>query len=238
MLDEDKLGALALLRNLRNMIEFGVPENKIRKSMETLSVKRVLPFRFLSAAKYAPRLEDALEAAMFRCVAMLPELRGPTAILVDHSRSMEEKVSEKSEISRFDAAGALAVLTRELCKRCRVFTFSDRCIEVPPRRGFALMQAMREVQNPVSTLLGKAVTHVYQEFPECERIIVVTDEQSQDRPQNPRGTGYIINVGGYKNGIGYGPWVTIDGWSEAILDFIRVLEGEPLAAEQIADEAA
>jgi len=107
-----------------------------------------------------------------------------------------------------------------------VFTFSDRCIEVPPRRGFALIQACKEVQNPVSTLLGRAVAHVYAQFPECTRIIVVTDEQSADRPQQPRGRGYIINVGGYQNGIGYGPWVTIDGWSEAIIDFIQVLEAE------------
>jgi 60 kDa SS-A/Ro ribonucleoprotein len=69
-------------------------------------------------------------------------------------------------------------------------------------------------------------------------IIVITDEQSADRPPHPQGAGYIVNVGGYQNGVGYGPWTTIDGWSEAILEFIRVLEGESLATEQLAEEAA
>ncbi len=206
------------------MIEAGVSEDIIRDGLAKMKAERVLPFRFISAAKYAPRLEDALEDAMFRCLAEVPRLGGKTALLIDHSGSMQEKVSGKSEISRFDAAAALAMILRETCERVRVFTFSDRMIEVPPRRGFAMVQAVREVINPVGTLLGSAVRKVYEIFPECDRIIVVTDEQSADRPPHPQGTGYIVNVGGYKNGIGYGPWVTIDGWSEAIVEYIRASE--------------
>lgn len=226
LMAEKKLGALALLRNLRGMIEAGVSEDAIREALATMSAERVLPFRFISAAKHAPRLEDALEAAMFRCLAEVPKLGGKTALLIDHSGSMQEKVSAKSEISRFDASAALAMILRETCERVRVFTFSDRMIEVPPRRGFAMVQAVREVINPVGTLLGAAVRTVYREFPECDRIIVVTDEQSADRPPHPQGAGYIINVGGYRNGIGYGPWVTIDGWSEAVLEFVRASESD------------
>lgn len=221
---ENKLGALALLRNLRGMLEAGVSEDKIRAALEIMNAERVLPFRFISAARAAPRLEDALELAMFRCMAQIPKLGGKTALLIDHSQSMERKVSEQSEISRFDAAAALAVILRELADRCRVFTFSDFCVEVPPRRGFAMIQAVKEVVNPKATLLGKAVRYVYSEFPECDRIIVVTDEQSEDRPPHPQGTGYIVNVGGYQNGIAYGPWVSIDGWSEAVIEYIRESE--------------
>ena len=65
---------------------------------------------------------------------------------------------------------------------------------------------------------------MYKVFPECDRIIVVTDEQSADRPPQPQGHGYIINVGGYKQGIGYGPWITIDGWSESVIEYIRESE--------------
>lgn len=224
LMAERKLGALALLRNLRGMLEAGVAEDAIRDALGAMKAERVLPFRFISAAKYAPRLEDALEAAMFRCLAEVPKLGGKTALLIDHSGSMQAPVSAKSEISRFDAAAALAMILRETCERVRVFTFSDRMIEVPSRRGFAMVQAVREVINPVSTFLGSAVRKVYEVFPECDRIIVVTDEQSADRPPHPQGTGYIVNVGGFKNGIGYGPWVTIDGWSEAVIDYIRASE--------------
>lgn len=230
LMAEKKLGAMALLRNLRGMLEAGVSEDAIRAALSTMNAERILPFRFISAAKYAPRMEDALEQAMFRCLAEVPKLGGKTALLIDHSGSMQQPVSSKSEITRFDAAAALAMILRETAERCRVFTFSDRMVEVPPRRGFAMMQAVREVINPVGTMLGSAVRKVYEIFPECDRILVVTDEQSADRPPHPQGHGYIINVGGYKNGIAYGPWVSIDGWSEAVLEYVRASEAEESAA--------
>jgi 60 kDa SS-A/Ro ribonucleoprotein len=226
LIAENKLGALALLRNLRGMLEAHVDEDIIRHGLINMSTERVLPFRFISAAKYAPRLEDALEQAMFKCLSDLPKLNGKTALLIDHSGSMQNRISEKSEISRFDAAAALAMILRETAERVRVFTFSDKLFEVAPRRGFALVSAVKEVVNPVGTLLGSAVRTVYQQYPECDRVIVITDEQSQDRPPHPQGSGYIINVAGYQQGIGYGSWVTIDGWSENILEYIREYESE------------
>jgi hypothetical protein len=57
-----------------------------------------------------------------------------------------------------------------------------------------------------------------------DRLIVITDEQAHDKVPPPRGRGYVINVGRYKNGVGYGDWVQIDGWSEAVIDYIRSLE--------------
>lgn len=224
LMTEKKLGAMALLRNLRGMLEAGVSEDIIRNALDSMKAERVLPFRFISAARHAPRLEDALESAMFRCLAEVPKLGGKTALLIDHSGSMQQVVSAKSDISRFDAAAALAMILRETCERVRVFTFASHMVEVPPRRGFAMVQAVREVINPVSTLLGSAVRKVYEVFPECDRIVVITDEQSQDRPPHPQGRGYIINVAGYRNGIGYGPWVTIDGWSEAVIEYIKANE--------------
>lgn len=225
LIGENKLGALALLRNLRGMLEVSVSEDKIRDALTAMNAERVLPFRFISAARYAPRLEDALEQAMFRCLAEIPKLGGKTALLVDHSGSMRgTKVSAKSEIDRFDAACGLAMIVRELCDRPRIFAFSDYCIEVPPRRGFALAQLLMNAGHFGNTQLGHAVKRVYQEFPECERLIVVTDEQSTDKPAHPQGSGYIVNVGTYQNGIAYGPWVSIDGWSEAILEYIRESE--------------
>lgn len=227
LIGENKLGALALLRNLRGMIEVGVSEDIIRQGLSAMKVERVLPFRFISAARHAPRLEDALELAMFKCLESLPKLTGKTALLIDHSGSMQATVSAKSDISRFDAAAALAMILRETAERVRVFTFADHMIEVPPRRGYALVEAVRAVINPTATRLGAAVRKVYEVYPECDRIIVITDEQSQDRPPHPQGRGYIINVAGYRNGIGYGPWVTIDGWSEAIIGYIQASEAIP-----------
>jgi 60 kDa SS-A/Ro ribonucleoprotein len=34
----------------------------------------------------------------------------------------------------------------------------------------------------------------------------------------------MINIASYKNGLGYGPWLHIDGWSESVIDYIRSFE--------------
>ncbi len=69
LLAERKLGALALLRNLRNMKDAGVDEQLVLAALDAMKTERVLPFRFLAAARYAPQWEEALERAMFRAVA-------------------------------------------------------------------------------------------------------------------------------------------------------------------------
>ena len=224
LMTEKKLGALALLRNLRGMLEAGVVEDVIRTAIKDMNAERVLPFRFIAAARYAPRLEDVLELAMFRCLTEQPKLVGKTALLIDHSGSMNERVSAKSEITRFDAASGVAMILRECCDNVRFFAFSTSTVEVPARRGFALKDAALNSMAFGGTDLSQAVNHVYAAMPDCERLIVLTDEQSGTKPSHPHGHGYIINVAGYKNGIGYGPWVTIDGWSEAIVDYIRATE--------------
>ena len=59
-----------------------------------------------------------------------------------------------------------------------------------------------------------------------DRVIVLTDEQSATNIGNPLiGTkGYMLNVASYQNGIGGKDWVRIDGWSEAVVDYIQELE--------------
>jgi 60 kDa SS-A/Ro ribonucleoprotein len=34
----------------------------------------------------------------------------------------------------------------------------------------------------------------------------------------------IVNVASARNGVGYGPWMHIDGFSEAVIDYIREFE--------------
>lgn len=233
LLERKQLGAMALLRNLRTMLESNVPEELIRNALFTARVDRVLPFRFITAARHAPRLEDAIEIAMFKGLAMHPALPGKTAILIDHSASMDGQLSKKSELTCFDAAVGLAMLVRETATACRVFAFSDECVEVAPRRGFGLAEAIRSSMSAGGTRAGAAIKHVYSEMPDIDRLIVVTDEQSADRPPAPlRGRGYLINVAPYQHGIGYVPWVTIDGWSEAVLDYIREFEADDAARAQ------
>jgi len=228
LLAENKLGALALLRNLRNMKEAGVEEDLVLSALRSMNAVRVLPFRFLAAARYAPQWEEAIEQAMLKCVAGAEKLPGRTVVLVDVSGSMTAPLSRRSEMQRTDAAYGLAVLLREIGEKAAVYSFSDDLAAVPARRGFALRDAIDASQLHNSTQLGKAVEKLNQ-AERYDRLIVITDEQAHDSVAEPKGKGYVINVASYKNGVGYGKWTHIDGWSESVVEYIRTLEqaGEP-----------
>jgi hypothetical protein len=58
----------------------------------------------------------------------------------------------------------------------------------------------------------------------ADRCIVITDEQSADSVGKPIGKGYIINVATNKNGVGYGEWTHISGFSESVVSWIAATE--------------
>ena len=59
-----------------------------------------------------------------------------------------------------------------------------------------------------------------------DRVIVITDEQSADRVPDPLdgAKGYMINVASAKNGVGYGKWIHLDGFSEAVIRWVHEFE--------------
>jgi 60 kDa SS-A/Ro ribonucleoprotein len=218
LLAEQKLGGLAMLRNIRNMREAGVPNELIRAGIVRVQAGRLLPINFVSAARHNPQFEPELDAKFFECFADKPKLAGDTIVLVDVSGSMGDKLSGRSELTRMDVACSLAMIGREMFDHLRVFTFSDRLVEVPSRRGFGLRDAIVGSQPHNGTELGKAVRQI----PACDRLVVITDEQSHDPV--PDRVGYLINVASAKNGVGYGQWLHIDGWSDKVLTYIARYE--------------
>lgn len=217
LLSEGKLGYLALLRNLRGMAEAKVDSGLIRDAiLARKGAHNVLPFRYVAAARAAPQYEPALDEALCGAIEALPVLPGKTAVLVDVSGSMDERLSAKSDLKRMDAAAALASIIHG---DVRVFTFSHQVVEVPPRRGMAGVDAVIRSQPHGGTYLGAALEAVNREVP-YDRLIVITDEQSHDAVGGPKGKGYMINVASYQNGVGYGDWTRINGFSENVLRFI------------------
>ena len=226
LMTEKKLGALAFLRNLRNMRDSGVADSLIRDYASTVDVSKILPFRYIAAARIVPQYEDMLETMMFRSLATHAKIPGKTVLVIDVSGSMfGAKVSEKSELDRFDAAAALAMLCREVCEQVEIYSFSDSAVLVPPRRGFALREAITNSQHHSGTQLGAAMKQINARS-SYDRCIVFTDEQSYDRPGAPRGKGYVVNVATYQHGINHGAWLEINGFSEAVIDYIQALELE------------
>jgi len=239
LLREQKLGALALLRNLRNMRAAGVSDKLVVRALGDMKTDRVLPFRFIAAARYAPQQEAELEQAMFRSLRNQPVLPGTTALVVDTSPSMwMARLSRNSDMDRFEAAAGLAILLRETAERVNVYAFNEKAYEVPPRRGFALRDALAVTKAGWSRG-GLAVAAANRDG--YDRIIVITDGQwhysdtttvhgyGEGNPQTVAPApltkqAYMINVASYKNGVGYGQWMNIDGWSDSVIEYIRALE--------------
>lgn len=218
LIREGNLGYFALLRNLRNMAQAGCDEYLVREAIYARKggAEKILPFRFIAAARAAPQFEAALDRSLQTTIAELPILRGRTVVLVDVSGSMNARLSAKSDLTRMDAAAALsAIINGDL----RVFTFSDRLVEVPARRGMAGVDVVVKSQPHSGTHLASALALINRDIA-YDRIIVITDEQSHNGAAAPKGRGYLINVASYQNGVGYGPWTHIDGFSENVIRFI------------------
>ncbi len=223
LLREGKLGYLALLRNLRNMAQAGVDETLVRDAIIARKggTHRVLPFRYVAAARAAPQYEPFIDQALSEAIAEIPPFEGKTAILIDVSGSMTCRLSGKSDLSRMDAAAAVgAIIPGDI----RLFTFSNQIVEAPPRRGMAGIDAIVKSQPHGGTYLRGALEAINREV-KHDRLIVITDEQSHDGACDPVAErAYMINVASAKHGVGYGRWMHIDGFSENVIRFIQEYE--------------
>ena len=227
LIQEKKLGYMALLMNLRNMeqagVNFSLVENALR---EGAPHSKALPFRFVSAFLAAPSYAQALSDAMLEAITKEP-LHGSTFMLIDVSASMDDTLSQKGTLNRWQAAAALAILLREVCQSIRVFTFSSIVVEVANLRGLGLLESIKLSQPHHSTLLGSAVDKLMRLNSTPDRLICITDEQSEDGigRLKPSVRGYLVNVAPYKPGLETsGGWTRINGFSERILDWIRFEE--------------
>ncbi len=225
LLKENKLGDLALLRNLRNMKQAEVNEELVFSALlKSAEKSKALPFRYVAAARAVPSWERQIDEAMQIACRGMDKLPGKTVILVDVSGSMNDRLSSKSDLKRIDAACALAVLVRAICDDVVIYSFSNKLAEVPQRSGMALIDAICVSQPHSGTYLGKSWSVAKDIVKYADRTIIITDEQSMDVVESPLGNGYMINVASYQNGIGYHNWTHIHGFSEQIVRYIQEFE--------------
>lgn len=237
----NKLGALALIRNLRGMQNAGVNDATIREAVKSASVGKLLPFQFVTAARMNPSLGDVLEDKFFESMENVEKLKGSTLLLVDDSGSMDSPLSTRSETKRQDVAGALAAITRATCDKdgeVKLYAFTQTLNEIPSHlKGFALASYFRgSGGTAVIDCTNKAIENFKNshdgKYP--DRVIVITDEQdnssySRSKIANlPKGTrGYFVNVAPYEKGIAYNKssgWTTISGWSDSLIKYIAKVE--------------
>lgn len=238
-----KLGALAFMRNLRNMESVGVDPKVISHGFETINPKWLLPLNYLSASRNAPRWEHEIETLMLKSLETNQKLSGYTIFVVDVSGSMNSTVSSKSQYSRLEVAESMAMLASSLCEKISVYvtagsdwTRTHKTKILAPRKGFAMMDQIESNKGLMGG--GGIFTRQCLEYIKEEengiipdRIIVFSDSQDCDQSKElPKPFGkynYIVDVSAHKHGVNYdGIWTAeISGWSEGFIPFIMALEG-------------
>ncbi len=151
LIESKKLGYMALLRNLRNIIEANVSIRHVYMVCDIISNEkqvarsRQLPFRFLAAyrevkiltsAAVSPIL-DALEDAVLYSASNIKGFDYNTSIVIacDVSGSMQKAISPRSKISLYDIGLMLGMMMQNRCKNVVSGMFGDRwkVINMPKR---------------------------------------------------------------------------------------------------------
>lgn len=230
------MGYMALLRNLRNFDDAGVPNNVAEVIGAKLSDpgeverSRQLPLRFVSAYKAAPSLRWAwaLEQAVNLSLSNVPALSGRTLILVDRSGSMfGRKLSERSSLDYAEAAALFGSALALRAVNADLVEFGERSNPVSFRKGDSLLKMPdRFSDNMGSTYTAQALT---KNFTGHDRIIIVTDEQAYNSPVLSDKTVpiYTWNLAGYGIGhtlAGKGQAHTFGGLSDKAFTMLALLE--------------
>jgi len=237
LIENRKLGSLALLRSLALMEKVGVPKETIRLALSQARPDRLLPLNFLSAAKASAAYVPELTALMKRCMTKFTQLAGTTVIVIDTSGSMYSPVAAKSDFNRVDAACALAIMAQSVCEKSKVYLTADTTAEVVEpltlstnlmhistnkRLGGGGIYTTRMLKWLQADLASKGVT--------ADRVIVISDSQDCDRngpaPKPFAQYNYIADISSHKHGVNYdGVWTSeISGWSQSLIEYVAQLE--------------
>lgn len=227
LIDNNKLGYMAALRNLRNIINAS-PKN-IEKVYDLLTNKdavlksKQLPFRFFSAyqelqkvSKAGTKIFDCLETAIEYSVENMQKLPGTTVIAIDTSGSMDGFISSDSDIRYCDIGRLLGVLATKICDNAIVYTFNNTLKkQAISTRGGIIETAMKIPFDGGGTNLSLPLQDMIHNKIKADRLIMLSDNEI-----NETGNSWY-RVRGYKNtcehlAAEYRQKVNPDLWTHAI----------------------
>ncbi|MFE4216353.1 TROVE domain-containing protein [Streptomyces sp. NPDC056844] len=233
------MGAMALVRNLRNFDEAGVSDEVAAgvaariSDPEAVVASRQFPFRYLAAYQHAPSLRWAypLEQALGHSLGNVPALPGRTLVLVDRSGSMWSPLSDRSQLNRADAAAVFGAALALRAADADLVEFGTSSSAVPYRRGESVLRILERFGNLGGTDTVRAVQRHYRGH---DRVLIVTDEQASftyygDATEGvpPTVPVYTWNLAGYR--VGHAPSGsdnrhTFGGLSDAAFRMVPLLE--------------
>jgi 60 kDa SS-A/Ro ribonucleoprotein len=197
LIGSGKLGYMALLRNLRNILEANVSAEALEKVARQLSDEKAvmnskqLPFRFLAAYRElkdlqysgVARLVEALEKAVSYSANNLRGFNSDARVLIacDVSGSMQTPISQKSKIMHYDIGLMLGMLLQSRCKRVESGIFGDtwKIVSMPNKGILANVNAFyrREGEVGYSTNGYLVVQDLVNRRVVVDKVMMFTDCQ-------------------------------------------------------------
>lgn len=248
LIDSGKVGYMALLRNLRNILNAN-PSN-LNKVLDTIqnpeAVKRSrqLPFRYLSAYKElenigGSRVFDVLENSLEASIENVPKLSGTTVIAVDISGSMSSLISNKSKVHCYEIAVLLGLIANKICENSYFYEFNSTIRSVPLSHRTDILATTLNSRCCGGTNMFLPFNKMIDDNIKTDRIIIISDNECNGGWNSPvqtiadqyrRKTGndiwvHAIDLQGYGTQQFYGRKTNvIAGWSEKVFDFIKLAE--------------
>lgn len=193
----NKVGYMAILRNLRNILEAEVSKEALNKVCEyigdakAVANSKQLPFRFLSAYRElkgvnngrVAKVLDALEQAVMHSAANIAGYDEDTKVLIaaDVSGSMQKPVSAKSKVLHFDIGLMLAMLLQGRCQHVVTGMFGDtwKVVNVSKKNILASVQEFynREGEVGYSTNGYLVIEDLLKRKKAVDKIMMFTDCQ-------------------------------------------------------------
>ncbi|WP_223558381.1 TROVE domain-containing protein [Chryseobacterium lathyri] len=193
----NKLGYMATLRNLRNIIQAGVSSDAMYKVCTYLSNEKAvinskqLPFRFLAAYRElktldSPYMSSILEALEDAVMVSAKNIKGfgfntSVVIAADVSGSMQQPVSPKSKVLLYDIGLLLAMILQSQCKNVITGMFGDSWKRVPMPKNGILRNVnefyKREGEVGYSTNGYLVIEDLIKRRERADKVMVFTDTQ-------------------------------------------------------------
>ena len=251
LIENNRLGYMALLRNLRNIIKSN-PSN-INKVYEVLADKnrvlksKQLPFRFYAAYNTLQReglgtskVYNALETAIKHSTSNIERLEGKTFIAADVSGSMTCPISQRSDITSADIAVLMMSIANYICEEAITSTFDTRFRLCPMSNiGGIMLNASNISITGGGTNITLPIRYLINNNIYVDRIILLSDNEincgykrtcqsyveEYKNKINPNVWVHAIDMQGYGTQQFCGEGVNIiSGWSEKVLEFIVTVE--------------
>ena len=197
LIGSGKVGYMALMRNLRNILQANVDENTLKTVAERISdpyeIERAkqFPFRYLSAYKElknvtslnTPMMLDALEKAALVSATNIEGFYSDSKVMLacDMSGSMQHAVSANSKTMYYEVGNMLAMLLQSRCEKVITGIFADNWKVVnhshPSVLGNTCSISSRIGEVGYGTYGGKPLEWLINEKIEVDKVMFFTDCQ-------------------------------------------------------------